>query len=141
MDPHATPATSAAHGHEHHELNFLRKYIFSEDHKIIGIQFLFTSIIFLGLGGLLALMVRIQLAWPHAEIPFIHQFFKTNGGRIDESFYNMLFTMHASVMIFFMRASGANGLPLTIPMAAIGPISSGSSEVAGSRCTTSLSIS
>src|SRR5688572_16755497 len=46
MDPHATPATSAAHGHEHHELNFLRKYIFSEDHKIIGIQFLFTSIIF-----------------------------------------------------------------------------------------------
>jgi signal transduction histidine kinase len=40
-------------------------------------------------------------------------------------------------MIFFIRASGANGLPLTMPMAAIGPISSGSSAVAGSCCTTS----
>ena len=52
-----------------------------------------------------------------------------------------LATASASVMIFFMRASGAKGLPLTMPMAAIGPISSGSSEVAGSFCTTSLSIS
>ncbi len=52
-----------------------------------------------------------------------------------------LATASASVMIFFMRASGAKGLPLTMPMAAIGPISSGSSEVAGSCCTTSLSIS
>ena len=47
----------------------------------------------------------------------------------------------ASVRIFFMRASGAKGLPLTMPMAAIGPISSGSSDVAGSCCTTSFSIS
>ena len=47
----------------------------------------------------------------------------------------------ASVMIFFIRASGAKGLPLTMPMAASEPISSGSSDVAGSCCTTSLSIS
>ena len=47
----------------------------------------------------------------------------------------------ASVRIFFIRASGANGLPLTMPMAAIGPINSGSSAVAGSCCTTSLSHS
>src|SRR5215210_475482 len=116
MDSHA--ASGTAHGHTHHELSFIRKYIFSEDHKIIGIQFLFTSIIFLGLGGLLALMVRIQLAWPHAEIPIIHQFFKHNGGRIDESFYNMLFTMHASVMIFFVIIpflTGAFG-NFTIPL-------------------------
>src|SRR3954447_6086750 len=116
MDPHAAPGT--AHSHTHHELSFLRKYIFSEDHKIIGIQFLFTSIIFLGLGGLLALLVRIQLAWPHAEIPFIHSYFKDNGGRIPESFYNMLFTMHASVMIFFVIIpflTGAFG-NFTIPL-------------------------
>ena len=43
-----------AHGHE---LSFLRKYIFSEDHKIIGIQFLFSAIIFLFIGGILALLV------------------------------------------------------------------------------------
>ena len=116
MDPHASHGT--AHAHEHHELSFLRKYIFSEDHKIIGIQFLFTSIIFLGLGGILALLVRIQLAWPHAEIPIIHHYFKDNAGRIPESFYNMLFTMHASVMIFFVIIpflTGAFG-NFTIPL-------------------------
>ena len=52
-----------------------------------------------------------------------------------------LATASASVRIFFIRASGANGLPLTMPMAAIGPISSASSAVAGSCCTTSLSLS
>ncbi len=104
--------------HAHHEITFLRKYIFSEDHKIIGIQFLFTSIIFLGLGGILALLVRIQLAWPHAEIPFIRDFFVDNGGRITETAYNMLFSMHASVMIFFVIIpflTGAFG-NFTIPL-------------------------
>src|ERR1700730_6583197 len=112
----------SSHSHEtahaQPDLSFLRKYIFSEDHKIIGIQFLFTSIIFLGLGGILALLVRIQLAWPHAEIPFIHTHFTENGGRIPESFYNMLFSMHASVMIFFVIIpflTGAFG-NFTIPL-------------------------
>src|SRR6476620_5638742 len=116
MDPHATPGTAHAHGH--HELSFLRKYIFSQDHKIIGIQFLFTSIIFLGVGGLLALLVRIQLAWPHAEIPFIKDYFTDNGLRINETSYNMFFTMHASVMIFFVIIpflTGAFG-NFTIPL-------------------------
>src|SRR6516164_3302479 len=116
MDPHATPGTE--HGHAHHELSFIRKYIFSEDHKIIGIQFLFTSLIFLGLGGILALLVRIQLAWPHAEIPILHAYFQDSGGRMPETFYNMLFTMHASVMIFFVIIpflTGAFG-NFTIPL-------------------------
>src|SRR3974377_101080 len=115
MDPHAAHGTES---HTHHELSFIRKYIFSEDHKIIGIQFLFTSIIFLGLGGILALLVRIQLAWPHAEIPILRDYFLDNGGRISESFYNMLFTMHASVMIFFVIIpflTGAFG-NFTIPL-------------------------
>src|ERR1700682_6520993 len=116
MDPHA--ASGTAHSHTHHELSFLRKYIFSEDHKIIGIQFLFTSIIFLGVGGILALLVRIQLAWPHAEIPILRDWFADNGGRMPESFYNMLFSMHASVMIFFVIIpflTGAFG-NFTIPL-------------------------
>ncbi|MCS6897805.1 MAG: cbb3-type cytochrome c oxidase subunit I [Nitrospira sp.] len=81
-------------------------------------QFLFTSIIFLGLGGLLALLVRVQLAWPHLEIPILREWFKDNGGRMPESFYNMLFTMHASVMIFFVIIpflTGAFG-NFTIPL-------------------------
>lgn len=106
------------HAHAHPELDFIRKYIFSTDHKIIGIQFLFTSIIFLGVGGILALLVRIQLAWPHAEIPIIRDWFPDNGGRMPESFYNMLFSMHASVMIFFVIIpflTGAFG-NFTIPL-------------------------
>ncbi|HZZ81792.1 MAG TPA: cbb3-type cytochrome c oxidase subunit I [Gemmataceae bacterium] len=116
MDTHAAHGTE--HGHAHHEIGFIRKYIFSEDHKIIGIQFLFTSIIFLGLGGILALLVRIQLAWPHAEIPILSDYFKDNAGRMSEATYNMLFTMHASVMIFFVIIpflTGAFG-NFTIPL-------------------------
>ncbi|MCI0463075.1 MAG: cbb3-type cytochrome c oxidase subunit I [Gemmataceae bacterium] len=95
-----SPETAA---HTHHELSFLRKYIFSEDHKIIGIQFLFSSLIFLIIGGLLALFVRMQLAWPHADLPgFSMMFNRTNAGRMPPEFYNMLFSMHATVMIFFV---------------------------------------
>ena len=53
--------------HAHPELGFLRKYVFSTDHKIIGIQFLFSSLIFMIIGGLLAMAVRLQLGWPHAS--------------------------------------------------------------------------
>ena len=56
-----------AEAHAHPELGFLRKYIFSEDHKIIGIQFLFSGLIFFLIGGILALLVRIQLGWPHGD--------------------------------------------------------------------------
>jgi cytochrome c oxidase subunit 1 len=84
--------------HAHPELGFVRKYIFSTDHKIIGIQFLFSGIIFLGIGGILALLVRLQLGWPHAE----NNMFRDNAGRMSESFYNMLFSMHATIMIFFV---------------------------------------
>ncbi len=60
-----------AHGHgEHHApTSFLRKYVFSTDHKVIGIQFTFTSLLFVILGGLLALGVRYELAWPGQNVP------------------------------------------------------------------------
>jgi len=93
----------AAVEHAHPEMGFVRKYIFSTDHKIIGIQFLFSTLIFLGIGGFLAMLVRAQLAWPHAELPWISSWFlESNGGRMPESFYNMLFSMHATIMIFFV---------------------------------------
>ncbi len=91
------------HVHAHPELGFLRKYIFSEDHKIIGIQFLFSGIIFLFIGGFLALMVRLQLGWPTGTIPWIGRWFPASWGeRMSPEFYTMVFTMHASVMIFFV---------------------------------------
>ena len=81
----------------------LRRYVFSTDHRVIGIQFLFSSLIWFAIGGLLALAVRWQLAWPWTEIPIIGPaLFASEGGQISPEFYNMLFTMHATIMIFFV---------------------------------------
>src|SRR3954449_7869306 len=89
--------------HHHPELGFLRKYIFSEDHKIIGIQFLFSGLIFFFIGGVLALLVRLQVGWPHGTIPLIGRWFPASwGDRMSPEFYAMAFSMHASVMIFFV---------------------------------------
>ena len=89
--------------HEHPQLGFLRTYIFSTDHKTIGKQFLFSSLLFFVLGGLLAMGVRWQLAWPWSEMPIVGKvLFSEAGNQISPEFYNMMFTMHASVMIFFV---------------------------------------
>ena len=91
-----------AHHHEHTE-GFIGTYIFSRDHKIIGIQFLFTTLIFFLLGGLLALLIRVQLAYPFQAAPVVGNWlFKETGGQIPPEFYTMLFTMHGTVMIFFV---------------------------------------
>src|SRR5205807_7456464 len=58
--------------------------------------------IFLVIGGMLALFVRMQLGWPHGELPIFKDIFQVYGGRMAPEFYNMLFSMHASVMIFFV---------------------------------------
>src|SRR5687767_4429947 len=57
----------AAHGHDahaaHHEIGFVKRYIFSTDHKVIGLQFLFLGLAFMVIGGLEAMLIRWQLAW------------------------------------------------------------------------------
>ncbi len=115
----AASATAAPAGG--HELSFLRKYIFSTDHKIIGIQFLITVFFTLMLGGLLALGIRWQLAYPWSEVPILGKLlFAKQGGIMPPEFYIMLVTMHASVMIFLViipALTGAFGnfvLPLQI---------------------------
>ena len=65
---HDADHAHAAHGH-HEELGFIKKYIFSADHKIIGIQFLFVSLFFLLVGGLLAMQIRWQLGFPTKPMP------------------------------------------------------------------------
>src|SRR3989338_518599 len=93
---------SPSHPVTHHQ-SFIQKYLFSQDHKVIGIQFLFTSLFMLLFGGLLAMLLRLQLGWPNHAWPFMEQLLPTGypGGMLDPSYYNMLFTMHGSVMIFF----------------------------------------
>src|SRR5258708_35465926 len=58
---------------------------------------------FFVIGGLVARMVRIQLAWPNSNIPILTKLFPASWGqRMDPAFYNMLFSMHATIMIFFV---------------------------------------
>ena len=106
LDPATTRAAleHASHAHVgHHELGFLRKYVFSTDHKMIGMQFLITTLLMLMVGGTLALGVRWQLAYPWSTMPIVGKLiFPAQGGQIPPEFYTMLFTMHATVMIFLV---------------------------------------
>jgi cytochrome c oxidase subunit 1 len=82
---------------------FIRTYVFSLDHKIIGLQFLFSTLLWFLVGGLLALGIRWQLAYPWEDMPVIgRMLFSAEGGQISPEFYTTLFTMHATVMIFFV---------------------------------------
>jgi cytochrome c oxidase subunit 1 len=83
--------------------HFLGTYVFSRDHKMIGKQFLFSTLLWFLVGGLLALAIRWQLAWPWQNMPVIgNMLFSAEGGQISPEFYTTLFTMHATVMIFFV---------------------------------------
>ncbi|MCP3915793.1 MAG: hypothetical protein GY711_09575, partial [bacterium] len=85
---------------------FIRKYIFATDHKVIGIQFMMTGLVFFALGGLFAMAIRYQLAWPWAKMPVIgNVLFPNTGEAITPEFYTMLFTMHGTIMIFFVIMS------------------------------------
>ena len=87
----------------HHTPGFFRTYVFATDHKIIGLQFLFTSLTMLLFGGLLAMLIRWQLGWPGTPLPWMEKLAPNGmpGGIMVPEYYNMLFTMHGSVMIFF----------------------------------------
>src|SRR5437660_12332091 len=81
---------------------FLSKYVFSKDHKVIGIQFLFSTLLWFLIGGLLALAVRWQIAWPWSQVPILNDLYTAEGGQMLPEAYTMLFTMHATVMIFLL---------------------------------------
>ena len=83
----------------HHEENFLQKYIFSVDHKIIGIQYGITSLMFLFFGFCLMMVMRWQLAYPETPVPYIGGLLGETGILMPE-IYNMLGAMHGTIMIF-----------------------------------------
>ena len=98
-----------SHGHadhgpgEHDEQSFVWKYIFSQDHKVIGIQYGLTSLCFLLFGFCLMILMRWQLASPGAPIPWIGNFLGQNnapGGIMLPEFYNQLGAMHGTIMVF-----------------------------------------
>jgi cytochrome c oxidase subunit I len=98
----------AAHAPAHHghteELPFWRQYIFSVDHKVIGKQYLSLSLFMALFGGLTALLIRWQLAWPEAQIPGLGWVPPPTlyEGAVEPDGYNVLLTMHGTIMVFFV---------------------------------------
>ena len=83
---------------EHHKENFWTKYIFSQDHKVIGIQYGITSLLFLLFGFSLMLVMRWQLAYPDTEIPLVGWMFENK--MLSPDMYNSFGAMHGTIMIF-----------------------------------------
>lgn len=65
--------------HHHHEEHFVSKYIFSQDHKMIGKQFLMTAVFMGVVAMLLSILFRIQLAWPGESSDFLSFSLVSNG--------------------------------------------------------------
>src|SRR3990172_9231466 len=87
----------------HEELGWWRKYIFSTDHKVIGIQYGLTALVFLLFGFTLIMLLRWQLAYPGKAIPWLGKILGDQlmpGGIMLPEFYNMLGAMHGTIMVF-----------------------------------------
>jgi cytochrome c oxidase subunit I len=79
---------------------FLRKHVFSVDHKVIGRQYLILGMVWALIGGLSAYLIRSQLAWPGKSIVGASLLFE--GGVVLPEAYNALLTMHGTIMVFFV---------------------------------------
>src|SRR2546421_7523915 len=97
----------AAHGAHHEELGFWRKYIFSTDHKVIGVQYGLTGLLFLFFGFCLMLLMRWQIAYPGKKIPIVGELLlkvlgdeMANGGVMQPDLYNAFGAMHGTIMVF-----------------------------------------
>ena len=82
VDSHTQPA------------GFIRRYLFSTDHKVIAKQYLLLSLTMALIGGFTSYLIRWQLAWPETDIP--------GWGPIGPDNYNAIITMHGTVMVFFV---------------------------------------
>jgi cytochrome c oxidase subunit I len=110
-DQHAVGHHGAHDHHDHHEPSFIRKYIFSTDHKMISKQFLITGIIMGCLGMGMSLLFRLQLAWPDESFPLIEALLGKwgKGGKIDPNYYMALVTIHGTIMVFYVLTAGLSG--------------------------------
>jgi len=92
---------TAATVHSHAPQGFIRKYIFSLDHKVIGIQYFFLALTAVWVGMFLSLLMRIHLLWPGASLPLV--------GEIKPETYLSLLTMHGTIMVFFVLTTAPQG--------------------------------
>jgi cytochrome c oxidase subunit 1 len=108
------------HEHEHGDKfksNFITKYIFSMDHKIIGRQFLITGMIWALIGAAMSIVFRLQLGFPEESLawlrPLLGKWIEINPdtgmGTLAPEFYYALVTMHGTIIVFFVLTAGLSG--------------------------------
>ena len=108
------------HEHEHgdkYKSNFIMKYIFSMDHKIIARQFLITGMIWAIIGAGMSIIFRLQLGFPEENLswlkPLLGKWIEINAetgmGTLAPEFYYALVTMHGTIIVFFVLTAGLSG--------------------------------
>ncbi len=91
--PHEVSAGHDDH-HDHHDPSFFQKYMFSTDHKMIAMQYMFTGMAMGLIGAFMAYAFRMQLAFPGESVPGF--------GLVTPANYNALVTNHGTIMIFWV---------------------------------------
>jgi hypothetical protein len=98
--------SETSHAHQVHAAptGFIWKYVFSLDHKIIGLQYYFLALIAVFLGMALSIIFRLRLAWPTEHWPLLAKIFPAGfeGGPMLPEFYLAMLTMHGTIMVFFV---------------------------------------
>ncbi len=105
----------SAHAAQHHApTTFIRKHVFSLDHKVIGKQYYALALLAALIGMALSWLMRIHLGWTNAAIPGLQLLSKNGapGGVMTPEYYLQLMTMHGTIMVFFVLT--------TAPFAAFG---------------------
>jgi cytochrome c oxidase subunit 1 len=95
--------TAGTHAVHEAPQSFIRKYIFSYDHKVIGIQYWFLALTAVFVGMALSLYMRLRLAWPNAHFPLLAE------GPMTPELYLSLLTMHGTIMVFFVLTTAPQG--------------------------------
>jgi len=105
---------SAHAAHHAPPTSFIRKHVFSLDHKVIGKQYYALALVAVLTGMVLSWLMRIHLGWTNYAIPGLHLLSNNGapGNVMTPEFYLQLMTMHATIMVFFVLT--------TAPFAAFG---------------------
>jgi cytochrome c oxidase subunit I len=90
---------------------FIRKYIFSLDHKVIGIQYITLALVAVLVGMVMSVLMRMNLSWPGKAWPILGSIFPhgMQGGVMQPEFYLSLVTMHGTIMVFFVLTTAPQG--------------------------------
>jgi len=100
----------AVHRHEPPK-SFIRKYIFSLDHKVIGIQYIILALVAVLVGMTMSVLMRMNLSWPGTNWPILGTLFPGGApnGVMSPEFYLSLVTMHGTIMVFFVLTTAPQG--------------------------------